>query len=279
MPLQPDSPVERHYARDRLVEAIADGLRAAGRTPENVTVDDLAPVDEFHVGGRAATEALAGRMALTAGDRVLDIGCGLGGTARFIAARWGCRVTGIDLTAGFIDAARLLTGWVGLGDRVSFHQGDALALPFPDGSFDAAVMLHVGMNVPDKERLFREIARIMAPGGRLGIYDIMATGGGPLAFPLPWAAFEETSAVAAPEAYRQALRTAGFAIEAERNLRDFALGVLKARRGQPGAAGGPPPLGIHLLMGGDARAKIANMAAAIEAGAVAPVEMIARIAG
>jgi SAM-dependent methyltransferase len=268
------SPIEKHYARARLVEAIADALRATGRTPEGATVDDLAPVDEFHVGGRAATSELARRMTLTAHDHVLDIGCGPGGTARFLAARWGCRVTGIDRTADYVAAARVLTGWVGLDERLAFLQGDATSLPFPGRSFHAAIMLHVGMNVPDKEPLFREAARVLAQGGRFGIYDIMATGKGPVAFPVPWSTTEETSAVAPPETYRRALRNAGFEIAAERDRRDFALDALKAVGRPPGA--GPPPPGIHLLMGADAREKIANMAAAIEAGAIAPVEIIAQ---
>lgn len=271
------SPLERHYAHDRLIGAIADGLRAAGKTPETVTVEDLAPVDEFHIGGRQATEEFVGQLALQPDDRVLEIGSGLGGTARFLAARWGCSVTGIDLSADYVAAARILTGWVGLDERLAFHHGDAMSLPFADRSFRAALMLHVGMNVADKERLFAEIGRVLAPGGLFGIYDIMATGEGPIAFPVPWSTTPETSAVAAPEAYRQALRKGGFEVLAERDRRDFAIGFLKTLRERSAAAGGPPPLGIHILMGDQARTKFANMTAAVEAGTLAPVEIIARV--
>lgn len=270
------SPVAAHYAHGGLIEAITAGLAAIGKTPETVAVDDLAPVDEFHIGGRQATEDFIARLGLAPEHRVLEIGCGLGGTARFVAHRHGCRVAGIDLTPEFIDAARILSDWVGLAERAFFHLGDALAMPFEAASFDAAVMQHVGMNVRDKDRLFAEAARVLKPGGPFGVYDVMATGEAPLAFPVPWAAGPETSALAAPADYRAALEAAGFEIAAERDRRDFALAFFEALRARMDQAGGPPPLGVHLVMGEDAPAKVANMVANIRAGGIAPVEIIAR---
>ena len=266
--------VSDHYAREGLLDAIRRGLAAMGRTQETVTADDLAQLDEFHVGGRVATGALLDQLGIGRDGRVLDIGCGIGGAARLAARRYGARVTGIDMTATYVETGRVLGGWLGLADRVALLEGSALALPFADASFDAAWMLHVGMNVADKVALCAEVRRVLRPGGAFGIYDIMRTGDGEIAYPVPWATEAAISAVAAPEDYRRALLAAGFAIASERNRRDFALDFFE--RARAAAAGGPPPLGIQLLMGGSAAEKVRNMAAAIRAGTVAPVEIVAR---
>lgn len=267
--------LERHYTQGRLIQAITDGLAALGKTPQAVTVDDLGPVDEFHIGGRQATEALMEQLDLAREHAVLDIGSGLGGAARFVAGRYGCRVTGIDLTAEYVETARTLSEWTGLGGRLRFYHGGALAMPFGDGHFDRAYMLHVGMNVPDKPALFAEVARVLKPGGAFGIYDVMRTGEGALTFPVPWAATPEISALASVETYRTALRAACFVLRAERDRRQFALEFFEALRARMARAGAPAPLGLHLLMGADAPAKIVNMIANIRAGSIAPVELIA----
>jgi ubiquinone/menaquinone biosynthesis C-methylase UbiE len=270
------STVERHYAQGGLIRAVTDGLASLGRTPPSVTVDDLGPVDEFHIGGRQATEELVRQLALSTGAHVLDVGSGLGGAARFVGSRYGCRVTGIDLTAEYVEAARVLSEWTGLGERLTFHHGSALATPFGDAQFDAAYMLHVGMNVFDKQALFGEVARVLKAGGTFGIYDVMKTGAAALTFPVPWAATPDISAVATPEAYKAALRASEFELLAERNRRDFAIEFFRALRARMAQAGGPPPLGLHLVMGPDAAIKIGNMMTNIEAGSIAPVELIAR---
>jgi ubiquinone/menaquinone biosynthesis C-methylase UbiE len=270
------STVERHYTHGRLIRAITDGLAALGRTPQSVTVDDLAPVDEFHIGGRRATEELMKHLDLAKDLHVLDVGSGLGGAARFVASRYGCRVTGIDLTTEYVETARTLGGWTGLAGRLRFCHGSALAMPFADAEFDRAYMLHVGMNVPDKVALFAEVARVLEAGGTFGIYDVMRTGEAALTYPVPWAATPEISAVAAPEAYRAALRASGFEILAERNRREFAIEFFRTLRARLAQAGGPPPVGLHLVMGSDAATKIGNMMANIEAGSIAPVELVAR---
>jgi len=181
------SNVADHYARGDLVTAIRDGLARLGKSESTVTAEDLAPVDEFHIGGRAATAELARQLALAAGDRVLDIGCGLGGPARQIAAAYGCHVTGIDLTRDYVDAGNVLSAWLRLKERVSLQLGNALALPFADALFTAAYMLHVGMNIVDKRALFAEAARVLRPGAHFGVFDVMSTGDGAMAYPLPWA--------------------------------------------------------------------------------------------
>ena len=174
-----------HYGGDDLVSAIEAGLAATGKAPNEATIDDLGPVDEFHVGGRPATLALCEQLGLAGGAElsVLDIGCGIGGTARCLASNFDCRVTGIDLTPAYVEAARTLSGWTGLTGRVTFEAGSALAMPFPDDSFDVAVMLHVGMNIEDKAALFAEAARVLRPGGRFGVYDIVRQGPGDIRVP------------------------------------------------------------------------------------------------
>jgi ubiquinone/menaquinone biosynthesis C-methylase UbiE len=217
---------------------------------------------------------LARQLALTAGDRVIDIGCGLGGPARQIAAHYGCYVTGIDLTRDYVEAGNVLSGWLHLKDRVSLQQGDALALPFADQSFAAAYMLHVGMNITDKSALFSEVARVLRAGARFGVYDVMRTGEGELPYPLPWAGSADTNAIAAPEQYRDALSAAGFEIISERNRRDVALDYFARQRAR--AATGTAALGVQTLMGARRPQMVRNMSESISAGGIAPVEVIAR---
>ena len=149
-------------------------------------------------------------------------------------------------------------------------------MPFADSSFDGAYMLHVGMNIVDKEKLGFEVARVLRPGSLFGIYDVMQTGPGELAYPVPWATSPDLSAVAEPERYKEALQAAGFAVTAERNRRDFALAFFAELRAKTAAAGGPPPLGLHLLMGKSTPEKVQNMIDNISKGRIAPVELIAR---
>lgn len=268
--------VSAHYTHGALTEAIRGGLTKLGKAPDTVTVDDLAPVDEFHIGGRTASKEFLDQLGLDSSTRVLDVGCGLGGGARFVASRYGCHVVGVDLTGEYVETGKTLSEWVGLGDKISLHQGSALAMPLPDAGFDAAYMMHVGMNIEDKEQLAREVARLLKPGGMFGIYDVMRTGPGELTFPVPWATTSEISAVAEPARYKRALEAAGFVVTAERNRRDFALAYFAELRAQLAAAGGPPPLGLHVLLGESRATKMANMVDNISASRIAPVELIAR---
>jgi ubiquinone/menaquinone biosynthesis C-methylase UbiE len=274
MPAQVD--VSKHYTRGDLVEAIRAGIVALGKTPDAVTVDDLAPVDEFHIGGRRASEEFLDQLGFSAQMHVLDIGCGLGGPARFVASRYGSRVAGVDLTTEYVETGNALCKWVRLDQRISLHQGSALATPFADRGFDGAYMMHVGMNIEDKEKLAAEVARVLRPGSCFGIYDVMRTGPGELAYPVPWATTPDLSAVATPERYKKALEEAGFTVIAERNRRDFALAFFADLRAKMAAAGGPPPLGLHVLMGKNTPEKVQNMIASTSKGLIAPVELIAR---
>ena len=239
-----ESEVARHYAHGSLEQAILAALAAAGKDPERLAPLDLAAADEFHIGGLAATRAFAARLAFPAGAQVLDVGCGIGGPARVLAAEGGCRVTGIDLTAEYVRVAEALSRRVGLGDLTAFRQASALALPFADASFDGALMMHVGMNVEDKPRLMAEVRRVLRPGALFGIYDVMRTADGELAYPMPWAAGPATSFPAAPAAYRRMLKAAGFKVVAERNRAAFAIAFFQESRAKAAAGGGPPPLEI-----------------------------------
>ena len=268
--------ISTHYTHGELIAAIRAGIEALGKTTDSITLNDLAPLDEFHIGGRQASRHFLDQLGLASDKHVLDVGCGLGGAARFAASHYRCRVDGIDLTPEYVETGRAICQLVGLDDRISLHQGSALSLPFAGSAFDCAYMLHVGMNIDNKVKLCSEIARVLRPGAVFGIYDVMKTGEGELTFPVPWATTAQSSAVAEPAQYRSALEASGFALTAELNRRDFALAFFDELQAKTMAAGGPPPLGLHILMGRNAVDKIRNMIANISTGLIAPVEMIAR---
>lgn len=269
--------IAEHYTHGSLLDAIRTGIADIGKTPDTVTIDDLAPIDEFHIGGRVASGEFLDQLGLNDQAQVLDIGCGLGGPARFTASRYGSTVTGIDLTAEFVQTGEILCQWVGLDKSIRLVDGSALDMPFDDSGFDAAYMMHVGMNIADKQSLFGEVARVLKPGGTFGIYDVMQTGEGEISFPVPWAEASATSALASPDRYKTALENAGFKVKAERNRRDFAVAFFAELAARTEAAGGPPPLGLHILMGESRAAKMKNMTCNIEDGRIAPVELIARL--
>ena len=240
--------VEAHYTRGNLLEAIREALTAAGKDLSRLTIEDLVLVDEFHLRGREATEELAHQAALTADAHVLDVGSGVGGPARWLASRVGCRVTGIDLTEEFCQAATALTQWVGLSERVQFKQGDALHMPFADASFDAAWTQHVAMNIADKARLYSEVARVVKPGGKFAIYDLLQGPGGEVLYPVPWAPDASLSFLARPEEMRALLGGAGFKIVHERDTTEIGLAWFR-RALERVKAGQRPPLALHSLGG------------------------------
>ena len=267
--------VARHYGDSSIEEKILGALRSTGKDVEHLTTEDLAPVDEFHIGGRPATVEIAAAMKLTPGMHLLDVGCGIGGPARYFAAHHGARVSGIDLTPEFIDTARALSNRLHLEQLVSWHCGSALNLPFEEASFDGAYIFHVGMNIGDKARMFGEVRRVLKPGSVFAVYEVMRTGTGDLSFPLPWAQTGETSFVESPEHYRELLQAAGFRITSERNRRDAALEFFAAMRARAEGLA-PSPLGLPLVMGPTAPMKIGNMIACLGSELIAPVEMICR---
>jgi SAM-dependent methyltransferase len=265
--------VTEHYASYDVLARIRAGLVAMGHDPDDIPPDALKAVDEFHIGGAEATAALLEKLTVRPETEVLDIGSGIGGPARMVAARYGCRVTGLDLTPHFVETARALSAMCGMADRTRFEVGSAVALPVPDDSFDLALFLHVGMNVPDKAKLFREARRVLRDDGIFAIYEVMRTGEGDLAFPVPWAETADLSALESPEVYRAAATAAGFVLDSEENRREVALDFFSRIQAQA-MSGAPPPLGLHNLMGTTVKEKVANMIAAIRAGTISPVQMI-----
>lgn len=266
--------VARHYGDDELLTRILAGLEVAGADLNQLSPDDLAPVEEFHIGGRKATIHAVDKMSLTAGQRVLDIGCGIGGAARYIASRAGCAVTGIDLTAEYIEIAKTLTDMTGLDKHARFEVASALEMPFPDAGFDAAITLHVAMNIKDREGLYREIARVLKPDAVLCLFDVMKKGEEAIEFPVPWAESEATSHLASPEEMMEFLDQAGFDVLETGDRTDFALDFFKEVMSK--AEDGPQPLGIHLVMGDSAAEKMKNVKLNIEQGRIAPVQMVAK---
>ena len=271
--MTPEPAVADHYGRPRLVETILTAFAQTGKDAAHLTAADLAGVDQFHVGGALATEDLAGQMQLHPGMHLLDIGCGLGGPARYFSGL-GCRVTGIDLTPEFVEAARDLTRLVGM-DNVDFRQASAAGLPFDAASFDGAYLIHVGMNIPDKPAVFREVRRALRPGGVFAIFDFVRSAEGPIRYPVPWASTEATSFVETVGAYRAALETAGFRITSERDRRDFAIAQTERSIARMQQSGNTGP-GLALLMGEKTPLLIGNMLSMLREGLLGPVEIIAQ---
>lgn len=261
-----DGLVTAHYGGGDAEEAILRALGAAGVDVGALTVADLAGVDDLHAGSRPATRYLLERLGLDASSRLLDVGCGLGGAARVAADDLGCRVDGVDLTPEYVRTATALTARVGLADRVRFHLTAGGALPFGDGEFDAATMIHVGMNIEDKAAVFAEVRRVLRDGGRFGLFEQVRVADGPLPYPLPWAVDERSSFVAGTAEYTADLTAAGFEIESVEDRTE--------------QAGGPPPPGARLtpaiVFGPEFARRIGNNVAATRAGLLAPILIVAR---
>lgn len=271
-----ETDVAGHYTDGTLEQRILAALREAGKDPDRIDADDIAPVDEFHHGGRAATAALVPRLNLKPGMHLLDIGSGIGGPARYFARHHGCRVTGLDLTEEFVAVARTLSRRLGMEGQVSFEQGSALAMPFSAATFDVATLLHVGMNIADKVRLFSEVRRVLKPGGIFGIYDQMRETDGDLTFPVPWASVPQTSFVETPATYKRLLTEASFEVIWERSCRGDAPASFNQQTAARPDSTELPPLGVHLTMGARAAQKMANLRTNIERGLVTPNEIVAR---
>lgn len=267
--------VADHYTHGSLLDAIRQGIEKLGKTEATVTLEDLGPVEEFHIGGREASAEFLDQLDLAPDESVLDVGCGLGGVARFAASHYGSRITGVDLTPEFVMTGQVMNTWVNLQDRVTLEQGSAMALRYEDGSFDKAYMMHVGMNIADKPSLMKELFRVLKPGGRLGVYDIMRTSAEELTFPVPWASEPGGSALATVDEYRLALESAGFLVAGERDRHEVAVKFFDRLKASTTAAGGPPPLGLHIVLGADAAKKTANMVENVKAERIAPIELFA----
>jgi MPBQ/MSBQ methyltransferase len=251
-------------------------LTRAGVDPANPNAADLAPVDEFHIGGGSATESFANKLPFKKGDRLLDVGCGLGGPARYFANRFGAHVTGIDLTPEYIEVATELSRRTHQSKVTTFEVGNARAMHYGDAHFDGAITMHVAMNIYDREGLYGEVARVLKPGATFGIYDVMKGNVEPIVYPVPWAMTEATSHLRTPAETQALLRAAGFEIleveDRTSHAQAFFQGAIEAAK----AAGGPAAVGLHLLTGETTAQKFANMLNAISDGRLTPSMIVSR---
>lgn len=269
---QPNA-IQEHYTTDGLASRIKTALSGVGAGEGQLVWSDLARLDQFHTRGLLATKELAEGLGLTGGETVLDVGCGLGGPARYLAAVLGCHVTGIDLSQPFIEAAAMLSERTGLSDHLTFVQGDATAFPFPPESFDHAWTQHVAMNVQDKEGFYRSIHRVLKRGGRLAIFDIVKGENAPVIYPVPWAHEASISFLATPSEMAQSLRAVGFR---EVSLADTTAGALEwfaAMQNTPEPEG-VAALNLGIVMGQDAGQKLKNLARNIKEGRVRLLQTI-----
>ena len=232
--------VSAHYTSGDLGMKILTALRDAGKDPDALHLDDLAPVDQFHWGGTRATRDLMRRAGFARGMRVLDVGGGLGGPARLIADGAGCDVTVLDLSEEFCEVGAMLTAHVGLGDRVTFRHGSALAMPFADGEFDRVWTQHATMNIAEKERLYREIYRVLRPGGQLAMHEVMAGPVQPIHFPVPWARDATISFLRSSEDVRALLADIGFREVEWVDERENVLATMQELGGGRGARRAAP---------------------------------------
>ena len=268
--------ISRHYTSGDLLARLETRLREDGFDPARATFEALTPYDHFHGRGLEATEDMANRLEVSETDHVLDVGSGLGGPARYFARRFGCRVSGIDLTAEFCDIARHLTALLGLTERVSFEQGDALAMPFGDESFDGAYSMNVSMNIADKGALYREIHRVIKPGGWLSLSEVVQGPGGEQDYPTPWARTASSSFLATPAETRASLAASGFTIESLRETTEAALAYAARSRAVVEAGGKPPHRAVSLIHGALAGEAIANSGRALRERRTVPIEIVCR---
>jgi len=242
--------VERHYNHGDLEQTILLALKKTGKDVDQLTLDDLAPIDEFHIRGPEATREMAEEIGLNDKMQVLDVGSGLGGPSRRLASNYGCHVTGLDLTEAYCRFARALSIRLGLDHLVSYRTGNALDMPFDDMRFDIVWTQHTAMNISDKSQLYSEMFRVLKPGGHLAIYDVMAGPGGEVYFPVPWARDASISFLATQDELRGYLDAAGFRILSWRDTTEAGLAWFAAKSAEI-KKHGRPIVGYHILLGDD----------------------------
>lgn len=258
------------YTSGTLRDRVFAALRSAGVDPQAFKATDLREADHFHTGGLQATSFVANSLGLGAGTRVLDVGAGLGGPARCFAMR-GALITGVDITAEFVDLARELDANCALDRSITMLRRPGHDTGLADASFDAAVLMHVGMNLADKPSVFAEVWRLLRPGAVFGIYDLMGTNN--LPYPMPWAERAEASFVESAADYAGALKDAGFAVTGQVERTVEVLEVLEQMRGALEA--GTDPLATPLVLREDGPLAVANLSAAITSRQLVPLLMLA----
>jgi ubiquinone/menaquinone biosynthesis C-methylase UbiE len=263
--------VNRQYGQDDLSTRILTALQNAGRNIDQLTREDLLTFDEFHIGGIAETRNLAKSAGLRAGMHVLDVGSGLGGPARTLAAEFGCSVTGLDLTEEFCRAAAMLTERVGLSDKVTFKVGNALEMPFDDNSFDVVWTQFVGMNIADKETLYSEFRRVLRLGGVLALHEVMAVASRDLHYPNFWANEPSLSFLSQPDEVRQLLASTGFDGVSWIDLTQCSFEWFRAMLASR-AANNNPPLGFQVFIADSVQQKAANVIRNLEENRVTVIQ-------
>lgn len=273
-----DDPVRRHYRHGRLLASIDSFLRRRGIDPIRLTYRDLFVCDQMHGGGVEATREHIAHAGITAGARVLDIGCGIGGASRCIAAERDCRVTGIDLTPEFVEVARTLTARCRLTDRIEFLEVNALEMPFERCTFDHVWCHNTTMNISDKTRLIAEIARVLKPRGRFSCSEFALGPSGEPFYPLPWAVEAAQSFLLTPDAMRATLEAGGFRIIEqldinERNLSFQQEMQQRAERGEPLRNVNP----LSLRLGDLFRERVRNVGRSAAAGRLTEQLIVAQL--
>jgi ubiquinone/menaquinone biosynthesis C-methylase UbiE len=263
------SEIGAQYATGLSRQRIEQALIAAGKDTGHLAPADLGTLEDFHTMGRIATGQLAELARITGRDRVLDAGAGIGGTARFLAATYGCQVTAVDLTEEYCQTASWLNKVTSLDGKIAVRQADVTDLPFADAAFDAMTSQHVQMNVPDKARLYAEARRVLVAGGRLAIWDITEGAPGQPDYPLPWADQPGRSHLISATRLRAAVESAGFVIGHWADLTDQAVTLMQAVLSRP-----PAPLGLHAFVP-DFAAKAANLTQGLASGRLRVIQAVA----
>lgn len=266
-----DDAINKHYGISGILNSILEGLDSSGKDLNSLKPEDLAPIDEFHTRGKESTLEITQLAKLQSHHNVLDVGCGLGGSARYIADEFGCSVVGIDLTDEYVDVANKLTEFVNLNDKVSFKQGSALNLPFSSGKFDIVWTEHAQMNISDKNLFYSEISRVLKPKGRIVFHDVFAGLAGNPHYPTPWAEHESISSLCTQDEAKESITKSNLEIEEwidkSKQSLEFFKNMAK-KTDQPGS----PPLGFHLLMGKTAKTKFQNQTLNLEENRVSIVQ-------
>jgi SAM-dependent methyltransferase len=265
-----DIQIETQYSTGVSRQAIEQALVAAGKDLGHLQPEDLALLEDFHTMGRIATTQLADLVEITSADEVLDAGSGIGGTARYLAERSRCHVVAVDLTEEYCETARWLNQLAGLDDRICVRQADVTDLPFEDATFTLVFSQHVQMNVADKALLYEEARRVLAGGGQLAVWDIVAGDDREPDFPVPWADRPEYSHLTTSDRLRAAIETAGFEIERWNDLTDQAAAMMQTLLTLP-----PGPIGLQTFVPNFA-SKANNLTAALADGRMRAIQGIAR---
>lgn len=271
-----ESEISAHYSRGNLLTRLSAALVEDGMDSQHPTMEALAPYDQFHGRGLEATLEIAELMKAGPADHILDIGSGIGGPARYFASRFGCKVTGIDLTPEFCDVAEHLTRLLNLEKRVKFELGDALMMPFADASFDGAYSMNVSMNIADKAAFYREINRVLKPGGWLVLSELAKGDGGELSYPTPWAANERASFLSTPEETRRGLLQAGFEVVRLQSTLEQARAFGARSRAMVERGEKPPHRAVMLIHGENASQAMANTSRGLLEAQIIPIEVLSR---